>query len=1411
MPSDFDVTNTLKMQAENGQNTDVRGPREMTSGVGVTTDTSNLRCPINVSAAYSYLSALTREQGELSQELSRAQSVLQRYVATLASDPERAINASPAPQDKPLLNLVGMIVSKDAELQEQIAVDLTNRMRVVRTAEAVDELKSYCDTLPRVFQESNEPGRALMRYVCELAVNLTTSDNISPATSRLLAKQNIYAPDGVLTPRGAKALSTLLSATVDFIRANQPDVIASLGRNAGRIIAPSVTEAEIGEYIRTALQDLPLDDDTYLNIFKNGQEFIEDETAERIATRVSNLINKAAGIAREAHLIGAQSDSEPQNIRNLTGREQQISQEIAQVQTQNSAYEEECNRQVEKLYRSLEEPSTKASPLEYDANGNVKTPSSTSKASLDGPIPDERVVNMVATKVLTDAIEGKAASVVMPANHNQNNQANAQSLEGKVRDNATPKAATDIDLISEFENFSLPETGGKTGAPLTSEEAARINSILSDAVARAEQSNLFGATGNGASNPVIDAAVAQAIWGQEPNELSSNQAPNEVNPAQAPASNSLDATSVASKVAQSVTQQAAEALETPLEKSNTKASFGADNLETKNQALAKEMADIELEGARLKNEMPFTGSELKPKALDETLENANANPKTAENKVDAAKADTKADTKAADASNTCVVEQANPSLEQPGTLKPEAESPENNEPLPIEPEVINQAGVNVGAQASTDSNTQATLGNTGSNLSGVNTQALRKAADALQAGLHDEPQTNDSLKVSLPVSSMDASAEETVSNEVVKPTESKAPQTSSNINQLLDDELLKAVVGKTVSGIEASLPLDEASALTSNVAPNNQETTELANSSLASKGAEETQANATNITPDSVTAKAQNSLLAGLNEGDGEGVKSQGASSIVMPTTSLNEAEAKDSSLESKISSEPTLKVKEEPKITPSWLAGIKKRAAQNLVAGAMASYDSTPKNLEAVAPKEALNPKASPNDAVSPNANATFANNQALNGKTELPHLELDPLMADDLSAPGVVKIEADGPEATLTSQDATNPQMMTEVENGKVNAVINKRYGTSPNQLLGAEVTAALNEAAVDDSEAINAHGNKQSQGLSETEAGGVLASTPSKTLFGRLAGLFKKHQHEDVALAPDRANAKELESVASASNAQTEKVLLDPAKAVGLSMDDMVAQLKTLIQDPNVAPEVRKMATSIHQAMTNPLGDLQAVSAWLGLVTAPLNASGPRAAAMQQWALMLLSLRFRQLGKNIDKFTKSEAFNKMLSGVKISGQEKWPQSMLDETMGQIERLQTLSASGGELGLPSYIPLPPSSPQGREGGLNVEKGQTEDGLPEWKLSFFFELPKLGPLQVKTAVSGADIKLSFVAEKTQALAKIAQTAPVLRARLDECGFKVTKLTPRLGKVYPPGESKQEVRPANVKGQAKHDGLNLNV
>ena len=130
---------------------------------------------VNVSAAYSYLSVLTREQGKLPDELASAQATLQRHIATLASDPQRAENANPVPQEKPLLELASKMLLRNAELQEQVADAFTTRMRLVKTSEAVDELKSYAGTLPRIFQESNEPGRALMRYLCEVIVRTAIS------------------------------------------------------------------------------------------------------------------------------------------------------------------------------------------------------------------------------------------------------------------------------------------------------------------------------------------------------------------------------------------------------------------------------------------------------------------------------------------------------------------------------------------------------------------------------------------------------------------------------------------------------------------------------------------------------------------------------------------------------------------------------------------------------------------------------------------------------------------------------------------------------------------------------------------------------------------------------------------------------------------------------------------------------------------------------------------------------------------------------------------------------------------------------------------------------------------------------------------------------------------------------------
>lgn len=124
---------------------------------------------INVSATYSFLSVLTGEGGKITNdELALSQVKLQRQLASLAQDPQKAENANGAPKQKPLMELVSKLISRDLDLQEEVAFNLTTRLEIVKTSDAVDTLKSYCDTLPKVFQESNDAGKALMKYLCEV-------------------------------------------------------------------------------------------------------------------------------------------------------------------------------------------------------------------------------------------------------------------------------------------------------------------------------------------------------------------------------------------------------------------------------------------------------------------------------------------------------------------------------------------------------------------------------------------------------------------------------------------------------------------------------------------------------------------------------------------------------------------------------------------------------------------------------------------------------------------------------------------------------------------------------------------------------------------------------------------------------------------------------------------------------------------------------------------------------------------------------------------------------------------------------------------------------------------------------------------------------------------------------------------
>lgn len=1771
MPADIDVTTKLKPEVKvDGENVNNAGVSLKNIAVSNVEHTLRLS-QINVSAAYSYLSALTRGQDELSSGLAQAQSVLKRYVATLASDPERAVNASPAPKDKPLLSLVGMVLSKDAELQEQIANDLTERTHIVKTADAVEELKSYCDTLPRVLQESNEPGRALMRYMCELVVNLTTSDNISPATSRLLARQNIFAPDGVLTSRGAKALSSLLSATVDFIRANQPDVIQSLGRNAARLIVPTTNDAEIGEYIRTAIEDIPVDDDTYLNIFKNDNDFVEDETAERIIKRVSDLINKAAGIAREAHLIGNESNVslEDENItsdtRALTSREQEISKEVALAKAKSEAYEEARNREVEQFFRNIDTPKNNTTTTNQIASSvKPQEPLCHSIAeTLDGTQnTGSNLVQSVATKALAEAVLASDESPLTdnPQVHANNTSANIGDL------------GSDIDLISEFENFSLPETGVKTGAPLTNSEAARINSILSDVVAKAEHSNLFGANHAQAVKPVIDEAVAQVIRAdkqealesiKEPKSSTSNVANTTVSGKSAEdVNNTLHPNDLASNVAQSFVKSV-----------NLNVKEATPDSLYAQQQLASELKNIEFESTRLRGEVPFTGDVLdntsannlqntndeiiyndfeveNDKVLDNTDEGARnlIQPKNvsfsdeeinmgkkpavdlntveetkqnlkenvirptltakvelvnvednsaanAENDInslplksvgstpkgalDAIQQDTintvlNGEQKADDIAlgnlnkpNATVSQDIDNAYQDPSLKNKDLGSKEQifgvqnlvNDTVieeEFDSEQLPKSVDNKLENHELDSQKTYTLSSKAPKLNEL--QIENNSIEAAEEKVNKDNGTNSVSKIDAPSdgekatsanldteislkSHVQTSAEPVIVTDNVaqtsrtqgliennEPTQPKNDWTQknqtlepSNLNDLLSvakDNLESESQDNGVKGSTLDFNVDDQLDASINLPPSTKEDSSLHASALGelfdevyknvtveelngeprndftivnkplvtSKTfvadsqnldepllAEEKGTNNTVKPTDNVTAKVLEEIVsfedemtnsntvanADTSEADNLAKVSSDCEAIDKKLTNTKNTEAQlknylaslvgtsdeqanvdniinidkqvaqRNGLYDALSNDIAKNAKastlnSEPKQETSQLTQVSKTHEESSVDGLESELitkdpktnntddilppivGKTVANIEAeqlqatnladeqgkfntverngsskvlntakeaffnasltseeverdsldtssnhvTEPKEIrekdskqldlmqavtqtggkqadakqdgasnvqVEIKSKPswltgikhNNATlnnTPNAKS-YSNLQAqenmVQSNNALPHLEIESFKDEELSAPGVVKIGGDEREHSLDTLPSSE-----EEAKSTITTVINKRYGTlgGPLNVNNAPSSMAVNTSSISQQQEITK--NKDDTALNNS-------NRPSGIL-GRLSGFFKRSKVDDIPAKQEvvgtiQHSKSPIVDDSSSKVSGFERTLFTPEKAIGMSMDDMVAQLNLVRQDPDVPPEVRKMASSIHLALTNPLGDLQAVSAWLGLVTAPLNAQGPRAQAMQQWALMLLSIRFKQLGKSVNKFTKSEAFNKLLEGLKVDSHAKWPQNLLDETMQQIERLQTLSSSGQELGLPSFIPLPPSYSEGREGGLGVEKHISPDGIAEWKLKFFFELKDLGPLEIRTALKGLDIKMQFVAETQQALAKISATALVLKERFNECGFNVTKMSPRLGKVYPPTTPTSVQALGNERSLTERDGLSFNV
>ena len=243
----------------------------------------------------------------------------------------------------------------------------------------------------------------------------------------------------------------------------------------------------------------------------------------------------------------------------------------------------------------------------------------------------------------------------------------------------------------------------------------------------------------------------------------------------------------------------------------------------------------------------------------------------------------------------------------------------------------------------------------------------------------------------------------------------------------------------------------------------------------------------------------------------------------------------------------------------------------------------------------------------------------------------------------------------------------------------------------------------------------------------------------------------------------------------------------------LDQMMYTLRLQSGNPNLPPEFKEEAQKLLNALNNPVDDLISVKNWLNFVTGPISPNSSQALAMHQWAFYILCLRYQQLGKDVHKFLKKSmssqdiaSLMQSLPAIKKDKVLEGPSiSMLEETFGQIERLQQQNSNNNNINplLNRYIPLPPNYDGGREGGFTLKKEKDEDGENTWHLNFAFDLKDLGPIEIKAVAKLPEIKLSFVTENLHAMQKVQELMPDLNYNLQCIGITARTSSMRLGRV----------------------------
>lgn len=125
---------------------------------------------------------------------------------------------------------------------------------------------------------------------------------------------------------------------------------------------------------------------------------------------------------------------------------------------------------------------------------------------------------------------------------------------------------------------------------------------------------------------------------------------------------------------------------------------------------------------------------------------------------------------------------------------------------------------------------------------------------------------------------------------------------------------------------------------------------------------------------------------------------------------------------------------------------------------------------------------------------------------------------------------------------------------------------------------------------------------------------------------------------------------------------------------------------------------------------------VKQWFYLLQQPLSSSSSTGRALQQWALTLFFNPLQQLQSEADEGNRrqQQQSNPLLDEEHKQLTEKLATSLL----GQTERFKQLHQETQQL-LPTYVPLPPQQPGGRESGLSLQRSPGKQNPYQWTSAF--------------------------------------------------------------------------------------------